>query len=203
MKIVSAEFIKSVARLEQLPRDGRPEIAFVGRSNVGKSTLMNTLLNRKKLALTSGTPGKTRLLNFFLINDQFYFVDLPGYGYARTSKQEQQTWQDLIESYLESSEPLRGVVVLLDTRRGLLDMDRQLLQWLAHYKIPVLLVATKADKVTQADRIQTLRHIASESEVYDIDRVTMFSAVRGWGKNEIWKGLMSLLENKNFKKRAP
>ncbi len=142
-----AEFATSVFRMDQLPRDGSPQVAVAGRSNVGKSSLLNKLWNRKGLAKVSGTPGKTRSLNFFRIDDTFYFVDLPGYGYAKVAKSVKATWGSLIEQYLTTGQELAGLLLLLDSRRDPTDEDRQLINWLVDRRLPVLAVITKADKV--------------------------------------------------------
>ena len=149
MKITSAEFIKSIADTSQMPSDSFPQVAFAGRSNVGKSSLMNSLLNRKKLVQVSSTPGKTRLINFFLINNKFYFVDLPGYGYAKVSKQMYKSWQKLLENYLLQSKKLTGVVVLIDLRHLITEADLLLIEWLEHNKMPVIIAGTKSDKLSK------------------------------------------------------
>ncbi len=146
MKITSVEFIKSVENIDHIPNDNLKEIAFAGRSNVGKSSLINCLLNRKNIARTSSTPGKTRQLNYFKINEKFYFVDLPGYGFARASKTEKLQWQRLIESFLTQSANLKGVVSIIDSRIGPTKLDLQLLEWLKDLKIPIILIATKSDE---------------------------------------------------------
>jgi GTP-binding protein len=161
MKILSAEFVTSAARPRQFPRDGRPQVAFAGRSNVGKSSLINAVLNRKNLVKTSATPGKTQLINFFLINDAFYCVDLPGYGYAKTPRDVQDSWAPMIEGYLKDSPQIRTVVVLLDVRREPDERDARLIGWLRHYGIPSLVVLTKADKVTRQQATKTQRDIAA------------------------------------------
>ena len=147
MKIRSAEFILSASSPWQFPAPTLPEIAFAGRSNVGKSTLINSLLNRKKLVKTSSTPGKTQLINFFKINDAFHFVDLPGYGFAKVPENVRQQWQRLIEAYLQERECLRNVVLIVDSRHGPTAQDRQLKEWLDYYERPVLIVASKIDKL--------------------------------------------------------
>ncbi|MFQ5633498.1 MAG: ribosome biogenesis GTP-binding protein YihA/YsxC, partial [bacterium] len=140
MKISHSEFIASYSQIGQLPKLRLPEIAFAGRSNVGKSSLINRLLNRKNLARTSGTPGKTRQLNYILVNQNIYFVDLPGYGFAKVSKQERSRWQQLIEAYMAKNDALKVVVSIIDARHGPTDLDMELLEWLVHIKAPILVV---------------------------------------------------------------
>jgi GTP-binding protein len=161
MKILSAEFVTSAASPKQFPADGKPQVAFAGRSNVGKSSLINALLNRSSLVKTSATPGKTQLINFFLINGDFYCVDLPGYGYAKAPKDVVDAWAPMIEAYLRDSPQIRTVVVLLDIRRGLDDRDRRLMKWLRHYGIASLIVLTKADKVKRGEMTK-VRHLVAQ-----------------------------------------
>jgi len=156
MKITSAEFIRSVTTPQALPKDGLPEIAFVGRSNVGKSSLLNLLMQRK-LAHTSATPGKTRQLNFFLINRKFYFVDLPGYGYAKTSKSLQEEWRELLEWYLKARVQLKLVLLLIDARHVTMENDKQMQEFLAFYGRRYALVRTKIDKLSQAELAEARR----------------------------------------------
>ena len=161
MKILSAEFITSAAGPKQFPADRKPQVAFAGRSNVGKSSLINAILNRKGLVKTSATPGKTQLVNFFLINGQFYLVDLPGYGYAKAPRAVTDAWAPMIEGYLKGAPQLRTVVVLLDIRRVPDERDRRLIEWLRHYDIPALFVLTKADKVNRQEAANARRDAAA------------------------------------------
>lgn len=160
MKILSAEFVTSAAGPRQFPADRRPQVAFAGRSNVGKSSLLNALLNRKSLAKTSATPGKTQLINYFLINDDFYCVDLPGYGYAKAPRSVVDAWAPMIEGYLRDSPQVRVVVVLLDIRREPDARDVRLLEWLRHYGVPALCVITKTDKLKRGEAASARRSIA-------------------------------------------
>jgi len=160
MKILSAEFVTSAAGPKQLPDDDRPQIAFSGRSNVGKSSLINAFLNRKSLVKTSATPGKTQLVNFFLINGEFYCVDLPGYGYARAPRSVVDAWAPMIEGYIKDSPQIRVIVVLLDIRREPDERDKRLIQWLAHYNVPAFYVLTKADKVKRNEAAQARQSVA-------------------------------------------
>ena len=195
MKILSAEFVTSVANIKQLPSHGFPEIAFAGRSNVGKSSLINCLINRKKLALTSSTPGKTRLINYYNINEKLFFVDLPGYGYAKVSKAERKEWKLLIESYITNSVHLKGIVQIIDSRIGPTDLDLDMISWLIHLQKPTLIIATKIDKLpkTKTDRYLS-QHSQKLKSVCTMDLVP-FSAVTKKGKKEIWKAINSLLRN--------
>jgi GTP-binding protein len=151
MKILSAKFITSAAKPRQFPVDSKPQVAFAGRSNVGKSSLINAVLNRKSLVKTSATPGKTQLINFFLINGQFYCVDLPGYGYAKAPRSVVDEWAPMIEGYIRESPQIAVVIVLLDIRREPDARDERLVEWLAHYGVPAFYVLTKADKVTRQE----------------------------------------------------
>ncbi|MFQ5453203.1 MAG: ribosome biogenesis GTP-binding protein YihA/YsxC [Candidatus Zixiibacteriota bacterium] len=141
MKQLHCQFIGSFFNLDQLPKDDRPQIAFAGRSNVGKSTLINKLTGQKKLAKVAKTPGKTRSINFYLADNQFYFVDLPGYGYARASKKERAGWGKLIEDYFNNNYLLVGLILLLDCRREATDDDLQLIDWLSKKKLPAILIS--------------------------------------------------------------
>ena len=162
MKILSAEFVTSAAAPKQFPVDGRPQVAFAGRSNVGKSSLINALLNRRSLVKTSATPGKTQLINFFLINAKFYCVDLPGYGYAKAPRAVVDTWAPMIEGYIKDSPRLRLVVVLLDIRRTPDARDLRLIEWLRQYRVPALYVLTKADKMKRQESMRAQRDITAQ-----------------------------------------
>jgi GTP-binding protein len=192
MKIRSAEFILSASSPWQFPPPTLPEIAFAGRSNVGKSTLINSLLNRKKLVKTSSTPGKTQLINFFNINDKFHFVDLPGYGFAKVPENVRKQWQRLIESYLQERESLRNVVLIVDSRHGPTTQDRQLKEWLDYYERPVLIVASKVDKLKRG-QIQKNLKIIRQDLVLDTTPLAHSSLEKG-RREEIWKNLNPWLE---------
>lgn len=151
MLIKKADFVKSVSSPAGLPEDGKAEFAFIGRSNVGKSSLMNMLLGRKNLVKTSKKPGKTVLLNYFIVNDSFYFVDLPGYGFASRSKSEQDLWRVLIEKYLRTRKTLAGIFLLIDSRHGVLPNDAQMIEFLEHFQIAYTPVFTKTDKLTKTE----------------------------------------------------
>ncbi|MGH7428999.1 MAG: ribosome biogenesis GTP-binding protein YihA/YsxC, partial [Candidatus Methylomirabilaceae bacterium] len=157
MKVLSAEFVGSVASLAQLPRQRRPEVAVAGRSNVGKSSLINSLLGRRGLARVSGVPGRTQLLNYFLVNNEFYLVDLPGYGYARVPVSIRRTWGPLIEGYLSAGRDLRTVLLLIDARQGATDKDLQMKQLLRDLSLDCLPILTKIDKLPRTTRPAQLR----------------------------------------------
>lgn len=185
MKIVSAEFLKSAARPDQFPRDGHPEVAFVGRSNVGKSSLLNTLLNRKDLAKTSSTPGKTQLVNFFNVNGRCYFVDLPGYGFAKVPLSVKEAWNRLMHQYLGDREPLRLAALLLDARHKPSAQDAAMLEMLGECRVPTVLVATKTDKLSKNQAQAGVRQIRAELGL-DSDAVVLpFSSVTGLGRKEL------------------
>lgn len=152
-----AEFVKSIMDVSQKPPEGWPEAAFAGRSNVGKSSLLNALFNRKKLVKTSSTPGKTQLLNYFLVNEQYYFVDLPGYGYAKTPKAVSAKWGEMIENYILQSKELKFVSLLIDSRHALMQADEQMSDWLNYNNIPYIVVLTKADKLSKNQLAKQLR----------------------------------------------
>lgn len=186
---LQAVFARGVHTLDQLPKDGRPQIAVGGRSNVGKSSLMNTIFARKSLVKVSATPGKTRALNFFLVNDLFYVVDLPGYGYAKASKDDQATWKALIESYFQSCKDIAGVALLLDARHDPSAADLQMISWLAERELPAMIVLTKTDKLNRQQ--VKVREAALERELNT--GVLPFSSVTGLGKLELRRALLDLV----------
>lgn len=200
MKINHAEFVISAAQASQFPKDRLPQIALCGRSNVGKSSLLNTLLRRKNLARTSNTPGKTRQLNFYRIKPEghtvqpFYFVDLPGYGYAKVSQAERESWRGLIENYFTQSPFLTGALAIIDIRHGAAESDMELLTWLAALQTPAVLVATKADKLSNKNRAEMFRQINSAVAHLPLQGVLMFSAEDGFGFQELWKQILVLLQ---------
>jgi GTP-binding protein len=193
MIIKSAEFKGAFVDWKQLPGDNLPEIALVGRSNVGKSSLINKTLNRKNLAKSSSTPGKTRTINFYLINNSFNLVDLPGYGYARVSKAEQLKWGKIIEDYLKNRKQLRGVIHLLDIRHEPTENDLIMKEWLMHYEIPILLVATKADKVSRGARQKQLKTISQVLNLEKGIKPIAFSAENGEGVDEVKEAIEELM----------
>ena len=186
------EFLISAYALKQLPPDEHPEIAFAGRSNVGKSSLINVLVNRKSLVRTSSTPGRTQLINFFAVNEQFSLVDLPGYGYARVPLAVKKEWGPMMETYLSKRPNLRGVVLIFDIRRTPVAEDRQMLDWLRSFDIPPLLVVTKCDKVSRNERARQAAVIAQSLGV-ERGELTFFSTLTREGKDEIWQRIETLL----------
>jgi GTP-binding protein len=191
MLIKSAEFVISAVRPQQYPAEELPEFAFAGRSNVGKSSLINTLVSRRKLVQTSSTPGKTRLINFFRVNGALMFVDLPGYGYARVSEEERLKWRPMIEKYLSSRENLKAVVLILDIRRTPNEEDAQLLNWLARREIAAVLVVTKTDKLSKTSQAKQLKIIAGALET-DPEELVLFSAKSRQGRDVLWRTLVDL-----------
>ncbi|HYP05531.1 MAG TPA: ribosome biogenesis GTP-binding protein YihA/YsxC [Bryobacteraceae bacterium] len=183
---VIAEFILSAAEPDQFPPETLPEIAFLGRSNVGKSSLLNCLTGKKGLAFTSSKPGCTQLINFFRINGEMHFVDLPGYGYARVPLDVKARWKSLIESYLLKRNTLTKAVVLLDGRRGWMEQDLELKDWLEYQGLPFLVVATKFDKLNQKEQHRSLTSIQKELSGGEL---VPFSAVTGRGVREIWQAI--------------
>ena len=194
MKILKAEYARGAVKKEQYPLEERPEVAFLGRSNVGKSSLLNKILNRKKLVMVSSTPGKTRLINFFEINESFYLVDLPGYGYARVPLEVKDQWRRMIEEYLTGRLPLRGVVMLLDIRHAPTSADRAMLDWLRFYGYPTALAATKADKIPKGRRRAHLQVIEDELGLKEDEPLIPFSAVTGEGKDALWRHIKGFLD---------
>lgn len=183
--IRKVEFVKSAVQPQDYPRDDLPFVAFAGRSNVGKSSLLNTLANRKRLALVSQTPGRTRLINFYRVNDAMYFVDLPGYGFAKAPKGEQSRWDRMMRGFVENNPRLRAVVTLFDIRRDLEPDDRALLDWLAYHRVPILVALTKADKVGLGQRLATWRQRQQWLEPWAPSAVVLFSARTRLGRQEL------------------
>jgi GTP-binding protein len=187
MRITAAEFVTSAVTPAQYPADVGPEVAFVGRSNVGKSSLINTLLNRRGLAKTSSTPGKTRTINFFRINGKLGFVDLPGYGFAQVSRAERATWGPMVEQFFVTRQRLEGVIHLIDVRHAPTAEDQRTRAWLLQWQRPLLLAATKVDKIGRPQRPSHLKQIA---EVLHLDAeaaMIVFSAQTGEGREKIWE----------------
>jgi len=194
MKIVFAEFVTSVASLAQLPSRRRPEIAVAGRSNVGKSSLINSLLGRRSLARVSSVPGRTQLLNFFLVNGEFYLVDLPGYGYARVPDSIRRTWGPLIEGYLAAGRDLRMVLLLIDARQGVTDKDLQMKRYLHDLSLDCLPILTKIDKLPRTARPARVRDVAGSFRLPDPGGVVPFSAKSHEGREGLLAAIGAQLE---------
>jgi len=184
MKITSTEFVKSAFSEEHWTTDGLPEIAFLGRSNVGKSSLINSLLQRKGLARTSNTPGRTQSINFFMINESFYFVDLPGYGYAKVSKAMRQDWGVMAEDYLLKRRELRLFIQLVDSRHKPSELDRELGEWLDYHQKNTIVVATKSDKLSNNKLTKAIREIETAMPGRQI---ITYSAETGKGREAVWR----------------
>ena len=192
MIIKSAEFVKSAVKTEQYPAEFLPEIAFTGRSNVGKSSLINALVNRKRLVKTSATPGRTQLINFFLINKTFSFVDLPGFGYAKAPVSVRKKWGPMIEAYLSTRKTLKGVVLIMDIRRIPGIQELNFIEWLYYYNIPGMLILTKADKLSRPKQLK--QHIAiAKALSVDKDDMILFSAKSRLGIDEVWDAIEALI----------
>ena len=194
MEIKQSEFITSAVLPKQYPEENRVEVAFVGRSNVGKSSIINSLTNRRGLAKVSGTPGKTRLINFFLINNTFHLVDLPGYGYAKVSKVEKQGWGNIIESYLLNRPQLRKVVLLIDCRHKPSEDDILMYKWIKYYGHNTLVVATKKDKLKKSEIQKSEKLIRETLELSKDESIMFFSSLNKQGKEELLEVLGMELE---------
>lgn len=198
IKIINSDFVISAVKREQYPITGLPEVAFVGRSNVGKSSIINAITNRKKLAKVSQTPGKTRLINFFIINgNKFYLVDLPGYGYAKVSKTEKASWGNTIETYLNDREQLKRVVLLVDSRHKPTADDIQMHEWIKFYGYDEVVIATKSDKLSNNELRKSEKVIRETLNLSKEDKLYFFSSVNKKGKDELIDNLFgSIIEEK-------
>jgi GTP-binding protein len=185
MKVISAEFVKSATKPSEYPPGNLPEVAVAGKSNVGKSSLINALVNRKNLARTSAQPGRTQTINFFRVNEKISLADLPGYGFAKAPLEVRKAWKPMVESYLQTRRAIRLVILILDARRGLSPEDSTLLDWLDYHGIPSLIVLTKADKLSQFERARQKKTLSAEPLLAD-RALLFFSALTGEGKNELW-----------------
>ncbi len=194
MIIKSAEFIKSAVKPSQYPAEELPEIAFVGRSNVGKSSLINTLVNRKRLVKTSSTPGRTQLINFFNINKAFTFVDLPGYGYAKVPESVKKTWGPMVETYLSKRKTLKGAVLIMDIRRSPGLQELNFIDWLHYYFIQSIFILTKTDKLSKTKQIKQHNLIAKILSV-DNKNLILFSTKSRLGKDAVWDSIKRLIEH--------
>jgi GTP-binding protein len=191
LRINKSEFIVAAMAPDQYPESELPEIALAGRSNVGKSSLINTLINRRGLARTSSQPGKTQTINFYLINDAWYFVDLPGYGFARVSRATRENWGQMIEKYLKGRRNLKEIWQLVDIRHPPSGLDRQMLDWIRFNNYPLLIIATKADKISKNQRIKNLKIIKEQLGIGE-GEVIIFSSESGEGKEELLQRIESI-----------
>ncbi|MDQ6599847.1 YihA family ribosome biogenesis GTP-binding protein [Bacillus salipaludis] len=194
MKVISADIVISAVKPEQYPETDIPEFALAGRSNVGKSSFINRMLGRKALARISSKPGKTQTLNFFIINEVLHFVDVPGYGYAKVSKTERAAWGKMIETYLTSREQLKAVVLIVDLRHPPTQDDIMMYDFLKHYEIPCIIIATKADKIPKG---KWQKHLKVTRETLDLDpndHIVLFSSETGLGKDQVWSLLQSYMK---------
>jgi GTP-binding protein len=193
MRVYTTEFVVSAGRPDQFPRGAWPEVAFAGRSNVGKSSMINRLLGRRRIAHVSATPGRTRTINFYRVNDAFLFVDLPGYGYAKVARAVKDAWWNLVETFLTERRQLRGVIHILDARHPPTLLDRELETFLAAVDVPSLVVLTKADKVGRGDRRAVQRAAAESLGLPSPDLALCFSAETGEGVRELWGAMEECL----------
>ena len=187
MDVNKVDLTISAVHPEQYPSTNYPEIALVGRSNVGKSSLTNALINRRNFAHTSSQPGKTQTLNFYNVEDQLYFVDVPGYGYAKVSKKQREDFGQMIEQYLTQRQQLRGVIMLVDGRHAPTADDVQMYQWLSYYHLPILVVATKIDKVKPSQYTKVVKEVKNKLLFNNDQSLILFSATTKRGKDEVWQ----------------
>ena len=195
MKIVGEEYVQSAGSARECPEGPRPEIAMSGRSNVGKSSLINSLLGRRNLALVSGTPGKTQRLHYFLVNDQFHLVDLPGYGFARAPASARNQWSQMMQGYLRTRQQLAAVIQLVDSRHPPSREDHEMVQWLRDEAMPFCLVATKIDKLGQSKRAPALRTIVGELKLPRTQPVVPYSSETGEGREALFAWIRQALES--------
>ncbi|NLY45540.1 MAG: YihA family ribosome biogenesis GTP-binding protein [Tissierella sp.] len=193
MKIIKSDLHAIAVKPSQYPQDDLPEIAFAGRSNVGKSSFINSMINRKNLARTSGKPGKTRTINFYIINDEFRFVDLPGYGYAQVSKAEQKKWGDIIDKYLTNRENLREIILIVDMRHEPTAQDLMMYEWIKAFGFTGIVLATKADKISKGSWQKNLKVIRQKLDIKDASLVIPYSSENKTNKDEIWSILSGKL----------
>jgi GTP-binding protein len=199
MKVTSAEFAGSATGPRGFPRDQRPEFAFAGRSNVGKSSLLNRLLGRRRLARVSRVPGRTQTINFYRVNEAFYLVDLPGYGYAKVPERIRRSWAPIVEGYLGERDVLRGVVVVCDARHPPSPLDCEMRAWLDAARIPQVIVLTKVDKVQRGARRAHRREAAAALGIPNPEEIVLFSAVTGEGAVQLWRHLAQYLQHAGFR----
>lgn len=194
MNVNHAEIVISAVSPAQYPDTDLPEVALAGRSNVGKSTFINTLINRKKLVRTSSKPGKTQTLNFYLIENKFHFVDVPGYGYAKVSKTERAKWGKMIETYLTTRKQLKAVVLLVDSRHDPTQDDIAMYNFLNYYELPVIVIGTKIDKVSKSSRNRISQNIRKSLDMVAEDPLILFSSETKQGKDEAWAAIEKAMD---------
>ncbi len=193
MKVTQSDIVISAVKPEQYPDTGLPEVALAGRSNVGKSSFINKLINRKNLARTSSKPGKTQTLNFYIINEMMYFVDVPGYGFAKVSKSEREAWGRMIETYITKRTTLKAVIQLIDIRHDPTKDDISMYEWLKHFGISVIIIATKADKIPKGKWQKHEKAIKEKLNKDPNDPIVVFSSETGYGKDKAWSTIESYL----------
>lgn len=198
MKIRSSEIEVSAIRKEQYPKEGLPEIALVGRSNVGKSSATNVLLNRRNFARTSQTPGKTRTINFYKINNEFYFVDLPGYGYAKVSKSEKDKWGVIMERYLQDREELCAIFLLVDIRHEPTNDDVMMYEWIKHFGYNCVVIATKADKISRGQYQKHISIIRKKLQLEKDEKVIPLSSSKKTGVEDVWNEIIAQYESHGY-----
>ncbi|WP_084246343.1 ribosome biogenesis GTP-binding protein YihA/YsxC [Planomicrobium okeanokoites] len=191
MKVNNVELVISAVRPDQYPEDGLPEFALAGRSNVGKSSFINKMIGRKSMARISSKPGKTQTLNFYKIEEQLFYVDVPGYGYAKVSKSEREAWGKMIERYITDREPLRAVIQIVDLRHPPSRDDIAMYDFMKHYDIPCIIIATKADKIPKGKWDKHKKIVRDTLEMEKTDPLIVFSSETGLGKDEAWKEIES------------
>jgi GTP-binding protein len=199
MKVITTEFVTGAVSAKQYPKDSHPEFAFVGRSNVGKSSLIRSLLNRKKLVRISSTPGKTREINFFRINDTLMFADLPGYGFARVTPALQKKWKTMIEEYLTTRDPLIAIVFIVDIRRKPTELDLTLKEWLEDLGRPYILIITKSDKLSGTERSKQTKIIKAAFKGDQTLATVTYSSKNNLGRKELWSEIQKLISEKKRK----
>lgn len=198
MKIRSSEIVVSAIRKEQYPAEGLPEIALVGRSNVGKSSATNALLNRRNFARTSQTPGKTRTINFYKINNEFYFVDLPGYGYAKVSKSEKDKWGVIMERYLQDRQELCAIFLLVDIRHEPTNDDVMMYEWIKHFGYNCVVIATKADKISRGQYQKHIGIIRKKLQLEKDEKVIPLSSSKKTGVEDVWNEIIAQYEEHGY-----
>ncbi|HIJ50499.1 MAG TPA: YihA family ribosome biogenesis GTP-binding protein [Nitrospinae bacterium] len=198
-KVITTEFVTGAVSAKQYPKDSHPEFAFVGRSNVGKSSLIRSLLNRKKLVRISSTPGKTREINFFRINDTLMFADLPGYGFARVTPALQKKWKTMIEEYLTTRDPLIAIVFIVDIRRKPTELDLTLKEWLEDLGRPYILIITKSDKLSGTERSKQTKIIKAAFKGDQTLATVTYSSKNHLGRKELWSEIQKLISEKKRK----